>query len=84
MLLDLLKGTDMWCLDRLHTMTENFLTSEPYAETYIRPDTVDEVLERAEEARAQKLVEYCREFLKDNERVVEYIREEAARDEERV
>lgn len=67
MLLDLLDGTDRWLLQRLHDMTDNFLTSQPYSSFYIRVDTVEWAKERAEGSRASKLVKYCEEFLTDNE-----------------
>lgn len=62
-LLDLLEATDMWLLTRLHDMTENFLSCQPYSRVYIRVDTVYEVMERAENARAPRLVKYCEDFL---------------------
>ena len=70
MLLDLLDGTDRWLLGRLHAMTENFLTGVPYAAIYVRVDTVTFVRERAEGARAHRLVQYCDEFLKVNREFV--------------
>ena len=76
MLLDLLDGTDRWVLSRLHNLTENFLTSVPYCAIYIRPDTVDDVKERAEGARALRLVKYCDDFLASNEDVVKAMRED--------
>jgi len=65
-LLDLLDATNMWLLPRLHDMTENLLACRPYNQTYIRVDTVYEVKERAERARAPRLVQYCEEFLAKN------------------
>ena len=75
MLLDLLQATDMWLLQRLHDMTENFLTAEPYSAIYIRPDTVEWVRERGESARAEGLVRYCDEFITKNEELVVSFRE---------
>ena len=71
MLLNLLDGTDRWLLSRLHDMVENFLMSA----TYVRVDTVEWVKERAEGARATRLVNYCEEFLKNNEDLVKRVRE---------
>ena len=81
MLLDLLDGTERWLLQRLHDMTENFLTSEPYSTIYVRPDTVDWVKERAEGARALRLVKYCEDFLADNEEIVRSLREDISMEE---
>lgn len=66
MLLDLLHGTDMWFLDRLHDMADNFLASQPYSGIYVRPDTVEWVKERAESSRALRLVKHCEDFLEKN------------------
>lgn len=76
MLLDLLDGTDRWLLQRLHDMTENFLTSPPYSGIYVRVDTVEWVKERAESSRAVKLVGYCEAFLKSNEEFVLAMRDD--------
>lgn len=75
-LLDLLDGTDMWLLRRLHSMTEYFLTSQPYSGIYVRVDTVEEVKERAESARAHRLVKYCEGFWADNEEFVVAMRDD--------
>ena len=61
-LLDLLEGTNRWLLSGLHVMIENFLRTPPSAWTYIRPDTVEFVRERAERANAARLVTYCEAF----------------------
>lgn len=61
-LLDLLEGTNRWLLSGLHVMIENFLRTPPNAWTYIRPDTVEFVRERAERANAARLVTYCEAF----------------------
>lgn len=65
-LLDLLDGTNRWLLGGLHAMVENFLLTKPNSWTYIRPDTVDFVEERAEGARAARLVGYCQDFKSKN------------------
>lgn len=65
-LFDLLDGTNRWLLDGLHTMVENFLLTSPNSWTYIRPDTVNFVEERAGRARAERLVKYCQEFKNKN------------------
>lgn len=75
MLLDLLDGTDRWLLQRLHDMTDNFLTSLPYSAIYVRVDTVEWVKERAEGARALRLVKHCEDFFRDNEEFVVALRE---------
>ena len=61
-LFDLLDGTNRWLLGSLHVMVENFLLTSPHSWTYIRPDTVDFVKERAEGANASRLVSYCEAF----------------------
>ena len=62
-LLDLLDGTDMWLLKRLHDLTQDFLTSPPYSATFVRVDNVEAVLERCENANAARLVKHCQDFL---------------------
>lgn len=61
-LFDLLDGTNRWLLGSLHTMVEEFLLTSPHSWTYIRPDTVEFVKERAERANASRLVTYCDAF----------------------
>lgn len=61
-LFDLLDGANRWLLGSLHAMIENFLLTSPHSWTYVRPDTVDFVRERAEMANASRLVEYCEAF----------------------
>lgn len=80
MLLDLLDGTNMWLLGRLHEMTETFLTSLPYSAIYVRVDTVTSVKERAEEARAERLSKYCEEFLEGNRDFVVALRDEGGQE----
>ena len=65
-LLDLLDGTDLWQLARLHDMVENFLLSTSIVPIYVRPDNVKEVTERAENGRALRLVKHCRDFIAAN------------------
>ena len=77
MLMDLLVGTDRWLFHRLHDMTENFLTSPPYSGVYVRPDTVDYVKERAENAQARRLVKYCEDFFSQNKDIVVAIRDKS-------
>ena len=72
MLLDLLDGTDRWLFQRLHDLTESTLIST----TYVRLDTVEWVKERAESARATRLVKYCDEFFKENEQLVILLRDD--------
>ena len=61
-LFDLLDGTNRWLLGSLHTMVEEFLLASPHSWTYIRPDTVEFVKERADRANASRLVTYCEAF----------------------
>lgn len=61
-LFDVLDGTNRWLLSSLHRMVENFLLTPPHSATYVRPDTVNFVKERAERARALRLVTYCEDF----------------------
>lgn len=68
--LDLLKGTDMWGLGRLHRMTQEFLTTPPNSAIYVRPDTVETVKREADEANASRLTAYCDAFLAKNEELV--------------
>jgi len=75
-LLDLLHGTDMWLLQRLHDMTETFLISPHNSAIYVRVDTVDDVKLRAESARAHRLVKHCEDFLDTNKELVVAIRDD--------
>ena len=61
-LFDLLDGANRWLLGSLHAMIENFLLTSPHSWTYVRPDTVEFVQERAEMANASRLVKYCEDF----------------------
>ena len=61
-LLDLLDGTNMWMLDRLHSMTQDFLTSQSWSAIYIRVDNMTAVKDRAQEARAERLLKHCKDF----------------------
>lgn len=61
-LLDLLDGTNRWMLDRLHSMTQDFLTSQRWSATYIRVDNVNGIKERAQGARADRLLKHCEDF----------------------
>ncbi len=74
-LLDMLDATNMWLLNRLHDMTQDFLLCEAYCQDYIRVDTVYAVMERAESARAPRLVAYCEEFLANNRELASMLRE---------
>ena len=60
-LLDLLDGTNMWMLDRLR-MTQDFLTSQSWSAIYIRVDSVTAIKDRAQEARAERLLKHCKDF----------------------
>ena len=70
-LLDLLDGTNMWMLDRLHGMTQDFLTSQSWSAIYIRVDNVNAVKERARDARASRLLKHCEDFETANSEFVE-------------
>ena len=70
-LLDLLDGTNMWMLDRLHGMTQDFLTSQSWSAIYIRVDNVNAGKERAREARASRLLKHCVDFELANSEFVE-------------
>lgn len=65
-LFDLLDGTNRWLLSSLYVMVENFLLTSPHSWTYIRPDTVEFVKERAERANASRIVAYCEAFKTQN------------------
>lgn len=75
-LLDLLDGTDMWMLDRLHGMTQDFLTSQSWSAIYVRVDNVNGVKERAQSARANRLLKHCEEFESANSDFVEAFKNE--------
>lgn len=75
-LFDLLDGTNRWLLSSLHNMVESFLLTSPHSWTYIRPDTVEFVKERAERANASRLVRYCEDFKTANPGFVEDSEEE--------
>lgn len=77
-LLDLLDGTNMWMLDRLHGMTQDFLTSQSWSAIYIRVDNVNEIRERAQGARAGRLVKHCEDFELANSEFVEAFRNEGS------
>ena len=70
-LLDLLDGTNMWMLDRLHGMVQDFLTSPSWSAIYIRVDNVSGAKGRAEGARASRLLKHCEEFELANSEFVE-------------
>ena len=70
-LLDLLDGTNMWMLDRLHGMTQAFLTSPSWSAIYIRVDNVNGIKERAQAARAHRLLKHCEDFESANSDFVE-------------
>ena len=73
-LLDLLEGTNMWMLDRLHGMVEEFLTSPSWSAIYVRVDNVSGVKERAREARAERLLKHCEDFEVANADFVEALK----------
>ena len=75
-LLDLLDGTNMWMLDRLHGMTQDFLTSQSWSAVYVRVDNVNGIKERAQGARASRLVKHCEDFESANSEFVEALRNE--------
>ena len=79
-LLDLLEGTNMWMLDRLHGMAEDFLTSPSWSAIYVRVDNVNGVKERAREARAERLLKYCEDFELANSDFVEAFRNDGLED----
>lgn len=70
-ILDLLDGTNMWMLDRLHGMTQDFLTSQSWSAIYVRVDNVSGVKERAQGARASRLLKHCEDFELANSDFVE-------------
>lgn len=72
-LLDLLQGSDMWIIPRLHAITEeHFLT---YFHTYVRADNVEAVLEQVKAVRANYLVEACKTLRDENLEFVQRFRE---------
>lgn len=72
-LLDLLVGSNMWLLTRLHTMVEDFLLKAGNAEVYVRVDNVVEVRECADHARALRLKKHCEDFIAANRSLVEAV-----------
>lgn len=78
-MLDLLKGTDMWFLDRLHDLAEDFLLSPSISEKWIRVDNVVEVKKHAKIARASRLEKHCEDLIVANKEIVEAL---AASDED--
>ena len=72
-LLDLLQGSDMWIMPRLHaTAEEHFLN---YFHTYVRADNVEAVLEQVTAVRADYLVEACKTLRDENLGLVQRFRE---------
>lgn len=78
-MLDLLKGTDMWFLDRLHDVVEDFLLSPSISANWIRVDNVVEVTGHAHQAGAARLEKHCEDFILANKEIVEAV---AASDDE--
>ena len=75
MLLDLHKGADCWDIPVLGSKVEATILNA--AREFIRISNVYDVMDRAEEVRAMKIVEYCDSFIKVNQEVVEEVVEEA-------
>ncbi|KAL8828013.1 MAG: hypothetical protein Q9170_006784 [Blastenia crenularia] len=72
-LLDLLRGADMWFVEMLHDLTEQYLLD--HSESFIRPDNVDSVKELADAGRAKRLVDHCDAFIRVNARFVQDCRD---------
>ncbi|KAK4696772.1 hypothetical protein P7C71_g1210, partial [Lecanoromycetidae sp. Uapishka_2] len=78
-MLDLLEGTNLWFIDRLHELTEDYLLSPAISQNWIRVDNVVRVKERAEGLRAPRLVKHCEDLIVANKEIVDAV---AASDDE--
>jgi hypothetical protein len=72
-LLDLLDGSNMWLLTRLHTKVEDFLLEAGNSKDYVRVDNVVDVRECADHARALRLRKHCEDFIEANRSLVEAV-----------
>ena len=70
-MLDLLAGSDRWLMPRLHQMIEFFILAPGHIENFILVPNVTPVMKRAEEGRANALVEYCEAYLHKNFKFVQ-------------
>lgn len=66
-LIDLLYGADIWGLDDLKTILGHTLCDKHW----IRPETVRIVLHCAEEVRATILIRVCRQYILENDEIVQ-------------
>ena len=72
-MLDLLQGTDMWQMLRLHDMVEDFLATPPNSAIYVRVDNVKYIKEYAERTNAHRLARYCSDFIAANSKMVDAV-----------
>ena len=72
-LLDLLQGSDILAIDRLHTMTQEHFHDN--FNTYIRPDNVEDVREELRQARAFDVVKDCDDYIATNPNFVKAFRD---------
>lgn len=63
-LLDLLQGTDMWLMEKLHAIVQDHFID--HFDTYVRPDNVRAVMRELRAARADRVVGECEEFVREN------------------
>ena len=72
-LLDLLQGSDILAIDRLHAMTQEHFHDN--FNTYIRPDNVEDVRDELRQARAFDVVRDCDDYIATNPNFVQAFRD---------
>ena len=69
-LLDLLNTTNYWLMTRLHDEVDAYLSSSQRRRFFVRAENVSAVMDRAETARAERLVQWCKLFKAGNADIV--------------